>query len=102
MVCAVVEILHRNADYILVQSCAMRRELTQLETRLCEETSQLESRLGSRMDRMETRLGQHTAQVRDDLKPLEGHAWLVLSMARPSWKACARPSPGATLPKRLS
>ncbi len=27
---------------------------------------------------METQLAQHTAQVRDDLKRLEGHAWLVL------------------------
>ena len=49
------------AGLILVQSRAMRREMTQME-----------SRLGSRMDRMETRLGQHTAQVRDDLKRLDG------------------------------
>ena len=37
-----------------------------------QDMKQMESRLGSRMDRMETRLGQHTAQVRDDLKGLDG------------------------------
>ena len=56
---------------ILVQSRAMRREMTQMETRLREDMKQGESRLGSRMDRMETRLGQNTAQVRDDLKRLD-------------------------------
>ena len=37
-----------------------------------QDMKQMESRLGSRMDRMETRLGQHTEQVRDDLKRLDG------------------------------
>ena len=45
---------------ILVQARAIRRDMTQLE-----------SRLESRMDRMETRLGQHATQVRDDLKRLD-------------------------------
>lgn len=57
---------------VLVQSRAMWREMTQMETRLRVDTSRVESRLGSRMDRIETRLGQHTAQVRDDLKRLDG------------------------------
>lgn len=60
------------AGLILVQSRSLRREMSQMEIRLRKDTSQLESRLGSRMDRMETRLGQHTVQVREDLKRLDG------------------------------
>ena len=56
----IASILIPLGSLILVQARALRRDITQLE-----------SRLESRMDRMETRLGQHTAQVRDDLKRLD-------------------------------
>ena len=56
----IASILIPLGSLILVQGRALRRDMTQLG-----------SRLESRMDRMETRLGQHTAQVRDDLKRLD-------------------------------
>ena len=48
------------------------RSIRNTRGELRQDMKQMESRLGSRMDRMETRLGQHTEQVRDDLKRLDG------------------------------